>query len=463
MRIAVVSVAPLFPDLVIGGSQKVLADVVTGLKLAGHDVRVWCCATKAHFGDFEISGVVVHPELKLRGAFPSTHKVAPIDLAQTAKVLREAGDWCDRIYLHADAVYLRHALKDIDVIRSIHDYVYEEALISTLSLDAGATIVPSAYLKACIEATIAISGKETIERIFVAPNGVSVPNEIPIPRLPVSVSPRDEEDLILLFPHRPEPTKGVIEAFQVALEVQKLKPDKRVRLLMPAYSNGKVLDESVTVCQEIYALAEQYEASELVELHEWLPPNEMPGYLASGDATLCVGSFIESFGLIPVESIANGTPAICAQVGALRQFEGIEGAILVPYGDFQAAASAVIDITSQENDTCLSYGRLQIRDAFSEKSMIDAYEAVIVRGPIEQRRITMSSEDHLILAPWVYVNDQEIFNDYTSESRRYPKLTEILRTGSEIRCDRVHASESLEIEVRIALESGVLIPKYIID
>ena len=177
MRIAVISIAPLFPNLVIGGSQKILADVAVGLKNNGHDIQIWCTGTDAHEGDFEIHGVVVHPDLKLRGSFPATHQVSPIDLAHTASVLRKASDWANRVYLHADAVYLRHALGDTPIIRSIHDYVYEEALISTMSLQADATVVPSEYLKRCIEATGALSGRTSIEPVIAIPNGVHVPEQ----------------------------------------------------------------------------------------------------------------------------------------------------------------------------------------------------------------------------------------------------------------------------------------------
>ena len=67
MRIAAISVTPLFPDYVHGGSQKILADVATGLKTNGHDVEIWCPHLDGNVDDFEIDNVIVHPTLKLRG------------------------------------------------------------------------------------------------------------------------------------------------------------------------------------------------------------------------------------------------------------------------------------------------------------------------------------------------------------------------------------------------------------
>ncbi|MEE8045919.1 MAG: glycosyltransferase family 4 protein, partial [Dehalococcoidia bacterium] len=381
MRIAAISVAPVFPDHVIGGSQEILADLSTGLKNNGHDIQIWCTGTESHEGDFDIAGVPVHPDLQLRGSFPATHQVSPTALACTSDVLRRAADWADRVYLHADAIYLRHALAGTKIIRSIHDYVYEEALLSTLTLQADTTIVPSEYLKNCVEATVALSGRKSIEPVMAIPNGVHVPDAPPEPKLPIGVPAREENDLILLFPHRPEPTKGIDEAISTALEVQRLEPSRNVRLLMPAYSSDSNLDEAVESGEELTQIAQEMGAGDIVELHSWLSPSEMPAYYAAGDVTLCIGSFIESFGLVPIESVANGTPAICARVGALRQFADIDGITLVPYGQIEAAAQAVLEATTGATNTeeTLNSGRTQIESRYSLESMISGYEGAISR------------------------------------------------------------------------------------
>ena len=59
MRIAAISVAPLFPNSVFGGSQKILNDVADGLNRMGHDVQLWCTRTGKHTCQFEINGVSV--------------------------------------------------------------------------------------------------------------------------------------------------------------------------------------------------------------------------------------------------------------------------------------------------------------------------------------------------------------------------------------------------------------------
>ena len=82
MRVLAVSVAPLFPGFVMGGSQRVLMDVVTGLGEAGHEVRVLCTQLPENAGGFSPApGVTVEPSLRLRGAFPAPYETAPHLLA----------------------------------------------------------------------------------------------------------------------------------------------------------------------------------------------------------------------------------------------------------------------------------------------------------------------------------------------------------------------------------------------
>ena len=462
MRIAAISVAPIFPNYVIGGSQKILADVTAGLKNSGYDVQVWCTGTSSHDGDFEVGGVPIHPDLQLRGSFPATHQVSPISLARSAETLRNAAEWADRVYLHADAVYLRYALEGAEIIRSIHDYVYEEALLSTLTLPAAATIAPSDYMKRVIETTVAMTGRKTIERVVAIPNGVHVPDIIPIPALPDGISPRGEHDLILLFPHRPIPTKGVAEAIRTAVAVQKIESAKNVRLLIPAYPADSNFDEVAGSTDELMKLASDLGGVDIVELHSWLSTTEMAEYYAAGDVTLCIGSFVESFGLVPVESVANGTPAVCARVGAFRQFADVDGITLVPYGQIDASTQAVLSAAGALEDLIES-GRSQISHAYSPYSMIQGYELIISQTLSDERKIELVADDQLSFAPWCDIQGQEIYDDYTATRLQYPHLVSALKANAGlIRSEPLLLSANLDNEVRHAKELGILVPNYVI-
>tara|TARA_B100000809_G_scaffold208184_1_gene210779 strand:- start:130 stop:1521 length:1392 start_codon:yes stop_codon:yes gene_type:complete len=463
LRIAAISVAPLFHNSVFGGSQKILKDVVGGLDRLGHDVQLWCTRTGKHTCQFEVNGVPVHPELRLRGTFPATHQVSPIDLANTAKVLSDAVTWAQRVYLHADAIYMRHALDGCEIVRSIHDFTYEEALLSALTLPADLTIVPSDYLKRCIETTIAISGRKTIEPIVTVPNGIQVPDTIPAPRLPQELRAPEDNDLILLFPHRPVLNKGVSEAIQTAVEVQKLIPSRKVRLLMPAYPSDALLDDMADTVRQIQDLSRDFNAQGIVELHSWISPEEISSYYAAGDVTLCLGSFIESFGLTPIESVAHGTPAICARVGAFRNFTDIDGITLVTYGDIEAAAELVVKALNLSKAS-ITAGKRQISAHYSFESMIEGYESAITEPLIGQRSIMLERDGDLDLAPWCDLQEQFIFNDYSGETEFYPQLSQALNTGdNRVQVKPIDTSSELELEIQRAQTSGLLVPAYRIE
>jgi glycosyltransferase involved in cell wall biosynthesis len=463
VRIAAISVAPIFPHYVFGGSQKILADVTAGLKNSGHDVQIWCTGRASPSEEFEVGGVIVHPELQLRGSFPATHQISPTALVRSAETLRTAAEWADRVYLHADAVYLRHALEGTEIVRSIHDYVYEEALLSTLTLGAGATIVPSDYIKRVIETTVAMTGRKSIEPVIVVPNGIYVPASTPEPRLPAGVVERKENDLILLFPHRPEPTKGVTEAVLTAVEVQRQLPDRKIRLLMPAYPPGSRLDDAAETADEIGTFVNDLHASDIVELHGWLKSSDMPNYYASGDVTLCIGSFVESFGLVPIESVVVGTPAVCARVGALRQLDGIDGISMVGHVDISAAADEVISAV-QNSVEIVESSRQQVASQYSHSAMIDGYEKSITGSLADVRSITNLSADELTLAPWCDVQGGRIYDDYAADYYQFDNLVKELSSGSNrIKVTNGDPNEKLSQEIDSAKSLGILVPKFTFD
>lgn len=450
MKIAAISAAPLVPGQVIGGSQRILQQVVAGLSERGHDVRVYCTRTTDNEAGFRIGRADVLPVLQLRGAFPATHQVSPAALGQTSRSLRSASEWADHVYLHADAMYLRQALGSADPVRSIHDLVYEEALLSITTLNASATIVPSDYLKRCVEATAAITGSEFVEPVVTVPNGIEIPTAIS-PELPSSVRPREDEDLILLYPHRPQESKGLIESIAVAKAVAEERSDRNVRLLVPAYPSESNYDEAASSLESLNMVIQEHGGNDIVELHEWLSPESVPAYLAAGDATLNLGKFIESFGLVPIESVVAGTPSISARVGALREFESVPGVRLTSYGETDQAVSAILD--SVENPLNIKEVHATVREHYSPDSMIDGYEAAITTSNHSNRNIRRI-EGEFALAPWCEIQNGKIWNDYEVGSVDMPELVQSFKAMTTVNASVLSAG-SLDA----ALERGDLIPQ----
>lgn len=462
MRILIVSIAPLFPDFVMGGSQRILQDVAVGLSKAGHGVKVLCSNRPENKSGFFLApNVYVDPCLQLKGTFPAPYETAPHRLMNTWRSIQFAAQDVDRVYLHADSVYMRDALKNLPVIRSLHDFVYEESLVSAFTMSADLTIVPSEYLRKCILET---AGKvKPIGPIHVIPNGVEGLTHNSTNRfLLTDVAPKAEEDVVLLSPHRPDPRKGFNESVEVAVRLQSELPGKNIRLMVPLYPDDLPLDESASMSDLLKYKTNISEHLDIVETHRWIPTENMAAYYSFGDVTLSLGSSVESFGLVPVESIAAGTPAICANVGALRDLTLMDGLTVIPYGHTDIAVQVIKKILRNRPDRKkISEKALAI---FSKESMIDQYVDSIT-GSLKSAEGTLIPRPNIIssdkysgykLAPWCNIDHNRIYHDFKYRYMEFGRLTSILKQNKWIPVG--NEFEFLKSEIEEAVSEGVLIP-----
>ncbi len=465
MRVLAVSVAPLFPDRVMGGSQRILMEAVDALAEAGHEVRVLSLDAGDADGFETPRGAVIEPVLELRGGFPAPYQTAPHRLTSAWRSLQDGAERADRAYLHADAIYMRAALGDLPIVRTLHDFVYEEALLSAFTLPAARTIVPSAYLRDCIEASAGIVTDPG--ELVVVPNGIMSPGWPVSEELPAGIELRRPGDLLLLHPHRLHLEKGIAESIQIAVALQERLPERRVRLLVPALQPDGSADEANLAGESVTALTESLGGADLLELHEWLAPGQMPGYLAAGDVTLCPGSFVEAFGLVPLESVAVGTPAVCARVGAFREQEGIAGASHFDYGDIDAAVDAVLESISTPRDA--QADAAAVTERFDLEEMRSAYVDAIT-GPLPNRNAAASpgsGSDQIAagtwqLAPWCYVSGRRIYHDYLARFEEFPAITALLEQSSSGEIDEASAATaSGEPELARAKKLGFVVPARI--
>jgi glycosyltransferase involved in cell wall biosynthesis len=103
---------------------------------------------------------------------------------------------------------------------------------------------------------------------------------------------------------------------------------------------------------------------------------QMPAFFAACDV-LVVPSLnsTESFGLVQVEAMLCGTPAIASSLPGVRQPPKMTGmGEVVPIGDSQALAQAIIRIIQQPGDYHRS--RRFIEDIFSLERTVSSYEAL---------------------------------------------------------------------------------------
>lgn len=457
MKITCISVAPIFFNRVVGGSQKILIEVMLGLSKKGHSVQILSTRNGNGASEFKYKDIAIKPILKFRGAFPSTHQIPPYDLINNLKSLYENTVDSDVVFLHADSLFIRPDFRNAKIIRSLHDYVYEESLLSSLLLPADITVVPSSYLKKTVETTVLMSNVRDLEDIVVIPNGVSCCFGPKAPRIPPRLENRSIDDLIILFPHRADRNKGLKEAVNICNKLQAKINNKTVRLFIPFYSDDKERDESSYGYRELQQIINELDTNKVVELHNWLDIDEVHRYLSLGDVVINPGAFVESFGLVPLESVLAGTPAVCSRVGALRDLEGIPGLYHVDYGDIDGFVEKIIDAINVDQST-LDDGKDYVETVYSIDSMIDGYDEVMTGSYAKTKKIILD-EHQLVLAPWCYKNGNFIYNDYSSKLHHYPKLNNVFSflPGTTINLNKFSSPDIL-MEINKAREEGCLTP-----
>lgn len=442
----------------MGGSQRILMEVLDALAESGHEVRA-LSPIEDGVDSFRTShGAAVEPSLELRGSFPVPYQTAPHRLASVWESIRDAAEWADRVYLHADAIYMRGALGDLPIVRSLHDFVYEEALLSAFTLPADRTIVPSVYMRDCIAASA--GSVSNVGELRVVSNGIAAQPWPVEPALPSGVGPRGDSDLILLHPHRLHREKGIEESIAIAAGVQAELPDRNVRLLVPGLAGADSADDANLEAASISEFAREARAESLLELHQWMPLKRMPGYLAAGDVTLCPGSFVEAFGLVPLESVVAGTPAVCSRVGAFREQEGIDGILHHDYGDIRAAVEAVVQLVRYAGDSAANASA--VADRF-DLGMMRANYVEAITGPLPNRSDHRQPESPAgplgwKLAPWCYVSERGIYHDYLARFEEVPQLARLLRSGDGSVAQNSSTNPEETAELERARKSGFIVP-----
>jgi len=461
LRILIVSLAPLFPSAVHGGSQRILTQIAIGLAEAGNRVRIACGERPENRGGFELArNVSVEPVLKL-GPFPAPYEIPPHLVAESASELRNRLEWADRLYLHADIFHFRPLLPaGLPVIRSFHDFHYETALVSAFAYPADLTIVPSVYLKRVIEATVGSS--RTLEPIQVIPNGIDLTRYVPTGGSPPrSVRPRRGNELVLLHPHRPDARKGIRQALEILADVTARGPARTVRLLVPRHIDAASSPEVRAYYEGVASMALERGVARAVEYVDWLPAESMPELYSFADVTLCPGNFIESFGLTAYESLACGTPCVAATVGAFRDFPEAADFHRFEYGDTRRAADAVIEAASGMRDP--DGARRMLAARFDAAAMVQGYVRAITgelppaepasHGSRHRKRAT----GRLGLAPWCHIAGARIYNDYAYRHLNLPEVARALgKQPAWSEADLVAAASRQEVDE--AILTGTLIP-----
>jgi len=459
-RILIFSLGPVFKDYVHGGSQKILREVAIYLGKAGNKVNIYCVEREDNNKPFQLSkNVQVFPVLKFKQTFPSSYKTAPYNLWRIIDILNEQIKKHDVFYIHDAGLNFYYLCNQkIPTVISLRDFLYPETLLGAFNFRRDKIIVNSLYTLKSLKYSVGNYLPEIEKRIELIENGINL-------KLFRKVKPQkilglidgkiNKNDKIILYPHRPDPSKGIYQLLKVIHKLKLKKGLSNIKLLIPRYVDEKVTKDLEDYYKTIIQKSEELGIKENIVFHEWIPYELMPEYYSLGNLTLSIGNFIEAFGSnVGLESLACGTPVIMSLVGAQRYTLSEEIVPKVPYGDEKSIVEIAYKILIKKNNLDYIKIRQFIESKFSYDKMLKKYGEVIICAkftrPLKINFLKPKIDERsLTIAPWACLTKFGVYNDY---EYKYYQISKNLR-------------ELLDKNIKISLKEikNVQIKKEIIN
>lgn len=421
-KVLIFSLGPIFKDYVHGGSQKVLREVSIHLGSQGHEVNIFCVERDDNNKIFKLGKyVTVYPKLKFKQTFPASYKTFPFNLWKVIETLNEQIKKHDIFYIHDGGLnFYDLCNRKIPTIISLRDFLYPETLSGAFNFKRDIIIVNSLHTLESLKYTVGNYIPSIEKRTVLIENGINLKlfkrkNPKKIIKLIDGVI--KENDKIILYPHRPDPSKGIFQSLQLIYDLKHKKGWKNLKLLIPHYLDEEVTGDLGEHYKNIRNQVEELNLNNNILFHKWIPYELMPDYYSLGNLTLSVGNFIEAFGSnVGLESLACGTPVIMSLVGAQR-YTLPEGVVpKVAYGDRKKTLKIADNILKNGSNFDSKKMRNFIRSNFSHDLMLKKYEKIIVnskiKNPLKVKFDNASFNNQIKIAPWACLTKKGIYSDY---------------------------------------------------
>lgn len=421
-KIAVFSMTPLFPELALGGAQKQLKKVALHLGELGHLVTILCTQRQDAKQPFKWhENVKILPALRFKQPYPEPYFTPLYHIANAMRRVGAAIAEADVHYSHDGGLIFPYVYQDKPTVISLRSILFAETLQSALLFQGDEWILPSEHTRASYEAVVGQFAPTVGQRMHAIHNGFDWEHfRYTKPEAIFQVIPPEVADKpTLLFPHRPDPAKGIDEAIQVAARLKRDYGWEDLRVLAPFW-----LDAASEPSQRDYyeGLRRKISHADLTEafvFHDWINDKLIAEYYSLADVTLCIGSYVETFGNTPFESLGCGTLPILSRVGPYRDLLPDAHINRVDYGDIAAATAIAHEILSEGRRTSQATLRY-LQAEFSQEAMVGAYADVILsarKKPPLHYRVPQIREDTLYrLAPWCAISPERgIFHDFRGD------------------------------------------------
>ncbi len=456
------SMTPLFPAHAMGGAQIQLRKVALHLAQQGHTITILCTRRSAEHQPFRWhENAEVLPLLRFKQPYPEPYATTPYHIANA---IRDVGEYlrrADRFYSHDGGLIFPYVyqFEHVPTIISYRSVLFAETLQSGFLFQGDALILPSRYARDVYVASAGQSFPGYAARTQVIYNGMdwdvfkpTAPADI-LRYLP-GIDPA--QHACLLYPHRPEAPKGILHVIEVADRLVNHEGLRHIRVLVPRWIESALSETDRAFYARLHDAISARGLQEQFVFHDWLPEALMPQYYSMGAATLCLGSYVETFGNVPYESLGCGTPAVLARVGPAREILPDALVDKVDYGDVAGAAAALARIIQDGERTrpeTLAYLQMHL----AQQQMVEAYAEVILhaqRQPTLDYRLTPRAETSVFrIAPWCYAAPQGIYNDFTAAYTVDPTLAALSGRLA------FSAADAAQADLQRWLQEGLCVPE----
>ncbi len=350
----------LITDLQVGGAEKVVFDLASGMRGRGHDVSVTSLLEPEAYADslrqqgIEVRSLAIDRQRKSVGQVAAALLAYRRDLARRRPQLLHAHMVHANLFARA-AIAFHPAPRLICTIHNtseggrLRDLGYA---LSNWASDLDTTISDAATSRF-------VTARVLPRRTLTVHNGV----EIPARRLYV---PAHDGPFRWLAVGRLEPQKD----YPTLLRAISRLPDARLSIAGDGSLREALqsLARSLGLETRVAFLGTRTDIGELYASHD--------GYVLS--------SAWEGFGLALAEAMAHGLPAVATRSGGPSEIIGDDGAcgLVVAPGDYAALAGAMAGMAAMEpglRHELADRGRERVATRFSRDAMLDRWEAIYAR------------------------------------------------------------------------------------
>ncbi|WP_132260768.1 glycosyltransferase family 4 protein [Micromonospora sp. KC721] len=328
----------------------------------------------------------------------------------------------DGLYVHDLNLRFGFVRADRPLVGGVYDFVYPHTLAGTIAFGGDRLVTNSDYMGACIRETLRRRRSLPDHAIRVVNTGFDTTRYrtgLRAMRERLALAP---EAIAVLFPHRLEESKGLHDAIRVIAALRErlsaemfARPTARASVARQARRRRGVPAHACLHRSE--RRGGKLGVRHNLHFHDWVPRSQMPHYYSTGSATLCIGSFPEAFGNVPVESMLCGVPAIVSRVAAHRTTVPEELVRKVDPGDVDAAADHLAEVIGRRErvgEDLLD----QLRGRYSLSTALQGYADAILgcgrdSGPTFATQGVLSADAVLRIPPWAAWLRSGYCNDYT--------------------------------------------------